>query len=104
MPKSIATIRPRRAAPVLVCRKCLKRIADGKNLRRTLKSELKEQSAARGSRRPRVVMTECLDICPKRAVVVASAATLARGEYLLLGSSEGAAEAAALLMPPQAND
>jgi hypothetical protein len=41
-----------------------------------------------------------MDICPKRAVVAASATTLARGEYLLLGDDRGTAEAAALLMRP----
>ena len=100
MPKThpITTIRPRRAAPVFICKKCLKRVADGPALKRALKSELKQQSAARGVKRPRVVMTSCMDICPKRAVVAASATTLARGEYLLLGDGDGAAEAAALLM------
>lgn len=69
-------------------------------LKRALKSELKQRSAARGIKRPRVVMTSCMDICPKRAVVAASATTLARGEYLLLGDDRGTAEAAALLMRP----
>jgi predicted metal-binding protein len=96
----ITTIRPRRAEPVFVCKKCLKRVDDGPALKRALKSELKQRSAARGIKRPRVVMTSCMDICPKRAVVAASAATLARGEYLLLGNDGGTAEAAALLMQP----
>ena len=94
----ITTIRPRRAEPVFVCKKCLKRIDDGPALKRALKSELKQRSAARGIKRPRVVMTSCMDICPKRAVVAASATTLARGEYLLLSDGGGTAEAAALLM------
>jgi predicted metal-binding protein len=96
----ITTIRPRRAEPIFVCRKCLKRIDDGPALKRALKSELKQRSAARGIKRPRMVMTSCMDICPKRAVVAASATTLARGEYLLLGDDEAATEAAALLMRP----
>jgi predicted metal-binding protein len=96
----ITTIRPRRAEPVFICKKCLKRIDDGPALKRALKSELKQRSAARGIKRPRVVMTSCMDICPKRAVVAASATTLARGEYLLLGDDGGTAEAAALLMRP----
>lgn len=102
MSKSILTIRPRRATPVLACRKCLKRVEDGKDLKRTLKSELKRQSDAQGGRRPRLVMTDCMDICPKRAVVVASAATLKRGEYLLVGDRDGAADAVTLLMPQAA--
>jgi len=99
----IATIRPCRAEPVFVCKKCLKRIDDGPALKRALKSELKQRSATRGIKRPRVVMTSCMDICPKRAVVAASATTLARGEYLLLGKDGGTAEAAALLMRPNQN-
>lgn len=105
MPKTsdIMTIRPRRAEPVFVCKKCLKRVDDGPALKRSLKSELKRHSAARGIKRPRVVMTSCMDICPKRAVVAASATTLAHGEYLLLGNEGGVADAAALLMRPQDN-
>jgi predicted metal-binding protein len=99
----IATIRPRRAAPVFICKKCLKRVDDGHALRRELKSELKRQSAAQGVKRPRVIMTGCMDICPKRAVVAASGATLARGEYLLLSDGDAAAEAAALLTQPASN-
>lgn len=95
---SVAIARLRRPPPVLVCRKCLSRVADGKKLKQALKSELKQRSAARGAKRPRVVMTGCLGICPKRAVVAASAATLQRGAYLLMTDSAAAAEAAAMLM------
>ncbi len=101
--RGIATIRPRRADPVFVCRKCLKRVGDGPALKRALKSELKERSAVQGVKRPRVIMTSCMDICPKRAVVTASATTLARGEYLLLDDGSGAAEAATRLMRPVEN-
>ena len=99
----ITTIRPRRAEPVFVCKKCLKRVDDGPALRRELKSELKRRSAAQGVKRPRVIMTGCMDICPKRAVVAASGATLARGEYLLLSDGDAAAEAAARLTQPGPN-
>ena len=102
-PSPITTIRPRRAAPIFVCKKCLKRVDDGPALKRGLKSELKRRSAAQGIKRPRVVMTDCMDICPKRAVVAASGATLARGEYRLLTDIDDAAEAAAQLMPPERN-
>ncbi|HEY0328682.1 MAG TPA: (2Fe-2S) ferredoxin domain-containing protein [Rhodopseudomonas sp.] len=84
---------------MLICSKCLSRSADGKALKRALKSELKQRSQAQGVKRPRVVMTGCLGLCPKRAVVAASAASLQRGEYLLLKETAEAAEAAALLMP-----
>jgi predicted metal-binding protein len=100
---AISTIRPRRAAPVFVCKKCLKRIDDGPALKRELKSELKRRSAAQGVKRPRVIMTGCMDICPKRAVVAASGTTLARGEYLLLADGDGTAEAAERLMRPERN-
>jgi predicted metal-binding protein len=97
---SIVTIRPRRAKPVLVCKKCLKRVDDGSKLKRALKSELKRRSATQATCRPRLVMTGCFGICPKRAVVVASGATLQHGEYLLLADAESSAKAAALLMTP----
>ena len=100
MPKSsVVTIAPRRPQPIFVCKKCLGRIDDGKALRRGLKSEAKRLGAARGTKPPRVVLTSCLGICPKRAVVVASAATLQRGEYLLLADGDSAVNAAPILMP-----
>jgi hypothetical protein len=45
------------------------------------------------------VLTSCLGICPKRAVVVGSAATLQNGQYLLLSGADASAEAVASLMP-----
>jgi predicted metal-binding protein len=96
---SITIARPRRPGPILICRKCMKRVGNGSELKRALKSELKRRSAARSERKPRVVATGCFGICPKRAVVLASAATLNRGDYLLLSDADGSAEAAAILMP-----
>jgi predicted metal-binding protein len=98
---SLVTARLRRPPPVLVCRKCLGR-ADGKAIRKSLKSELKRRSEADGGKRPRVVLTDCLGICPKRAVVVASAATLQDGRYLLLADEAASADAIALLLPRHA--
>jgi predicted metal-binding protein len=95
---SLVTLRPRRPEPILICRKCLKRAADGKQIRRALKSEVKRRSAAQAAKRPRIVLTDCFGICPKRAVVLASGATLHRGEYLLLGGRGEIDEAAAILM------
>lgn len=46
-----------------------------------------------------MVQTGCFGICPKHAVVAASAATLARNEYLLLADGASAAAAVARLMP-----
>ena len=99
---SLITIRPRRSPPILVCKKCLGRVNDGKQLRKALKSEAKHRGAAQKVKAPRVVLTSCLGICPKRAVVVASGETLASGEYLLLSGVDAAEEAAALLMPVKA--
>ena len=97
---SIATVRPRRPGPVLICRKCLKRAGEGARLKRALKSELKRRAAVAGDRKPRVIAVGCFGICPKQAVVVASAATLTRGDYLLLADVDASAEAAAMLLPP----
>ena len=100
MPKSsVVTIQPRRPQPIFVCKKCLGRIDDGKALRRELKSETKRLAQMRATKPARIVMTSCLGICPKRAVVVASAATLQTGQYLLLADADSAANAAAILMP-----
>lgn len=91
--------RPRRPTPVFVCRKCLKRADDGREIRRALKSELKQRGKVSGGKCPRVVMTGCFGICPKRAVVLASETTLQRGEYVLLSDDEGVAEAVDILKP-----
>src|SRR3954468_5449486 len=74
----------KRPGPVLVCRKCLKRLPDGSKLRRRLKTSLKQRSAGQKKGRARLVPTNCFGICPKNAVVTASAATFARGEFLLI--------------------
>jgi hypothetical protein len=75
--KRTAVVRPRREAPVLVYKKCLKRSPDGVKIRRRLKRELK--SAANGTKKtPRLVMTGCFKICPKAAVV------LTGGHYVLV--------------------
>jgi predicted metal-binding protein len=92
-------VRPRRAAPVLICKKCLARSDEGKQLKRSLKSELKRRSDELSRQRPRVVKTSCFGICPKHAVVLASGATLQRGEYVLVGESDSVSEAVAILMP-----
>ena len=96
---AIVTIRPRRATPILVCRKCLSRAGGGGKLKSALKKQVKRHSAAQAVKRAKVVVTGCLGICPKHAVTVASAATLQRGEYLLLKDEKQAAAAVAQLMP-----
>ncbi|MDP3692859.1 MAG: (2Fe-2S) ferredoxin domain-containing protein [Bradyrhizobium sp.] len=88
-----------RREPVLVCRKCLKRVTGGSRIKRALKSAVKSLRDAQPGRRPRLVMTACFGICPKRAVVVASGTTLHRGEYILLADAGQVVDAVALLMP-----
>lgn len=92
------TIRPKRA-PVFVCKNCLKRVADGPALKRALKAEIKRRGETLAIKKPRLVMTSCFGICPKRAVVVTSAARLQGREYLLLIGCDAASEATAVLMP-----
>jgi hypothetical protein len=92
----LRAIELRRPGPVLVCRKCLKRMPDGGKLRRRLKTSLKQRSDGPKKGRARLVLTNCFGICPKNAVVTASAATFARGEFLLIrGSSDEAIESGA---------
>jgi hypothetical protein len=59
-------------------------MAGGGKFRRCLKASLKHRSAGEKKRRARLVLTNCFGICPKEAVVTASAATFARGEFLLI--------------------
>jgi predicted metal-binding protein len=97
----LITLRPRRAGPILVCKKCLKRIDGGSKLKRALKTEIKRRGPGQAKRRSRIVLTSCFGICPKRAVVVASGSSLQRGEYLLLPDVDSGAEAVARLVPPE---
>jgi hypothetical protein len=88
--------RSRRAAPVLVCQKCLKRSDEGKDVRRALKSELKA-SRREGTKPAKLVMTGCFGLCPKKSVVVASGASLKRQEYVLVTDRDQVPRALALL-------
>lgn len=99
-------VRPRRAPPVLACRKCLKRCGDGRAIRRALKAELKQRGAdtagegvARKLKPPKLVLTGCLGVCPKHAATLASGATLARGEFVLVRSESEVRDAVDVLMP-----
>lgn len=65
---------------VLVCGTCARR-AGRKGLRSDLKSGLKTAS---DHRRVKVAETGCLGLCPKRAIVVATPADLARGAAFVL--------------------
>ena len=89
-------VRPRRAAPVLVCRKCLKRSDEGADVRRALKSLMKA-SRPEGSKAAKLVMTGCFGLCPKQSIVVASGASLQRQEYVLVADRNQVPRALALL-------
>jgi hypothetical protein len=84
---STLALKTRRADAVFVCGKCLKRSESGGKLKRRLKKQLFDISHAGNRKRPKLVLTSCLGICPKDAVVTASAITLGRGEVVLLNDS-----------------
>ncbi|MGJ4904719.1 hypothetical protein ACQR0V_24335 [Bradyrhizobium sp. HKCCYLS2058] len=95
-----ALVRPRRAAPVLVCRKCLKRSDDPKEIRKAIKHALKSHDSSghgAGEKPARIVMTSCFGLCPKRAVVVTGGVRAARGEYVLVSAAKDVPSALALL-------
>ncbi|MCJ2080993.1 (2Fe-2S) ferredoxin domain-containing protein [Methylobacterium sp. J-090] len=72
---------------VLVCTKCAKRQGLPKGaMRATLKRALKERAGPSKGQvlKPRLVEVGCLGPCPKRAVAVATTASLARGRIALI--------------------
>jgi predicted metal-binding protein len=85
MMKKIIVVHPRRAPPVFVCRKCLKRSDDAKGITRALKSELKRSVGDR-EKPARVIKTSCFGICPKRSVVMTGSAAAGHGDYVLISS------------------
>src|SRR5262245_40758343 len=91
--------RPRRASPILVCKKCLKRSRDGGEIKRELKHALKSHGSDK-RKRPRLVSTSCFGLCPKRAVVLASGQSLQNGEYLLVSDRREVKTALKGLLPP----
>ncbi len=91
-PGRARVVRLRRGATILLCGKCLKRHADGKALRRAVKTEARA-AADPASGKVRIVKIGCLGLCPRRAVVVASAAGLARGEVMLVREAGAVADA-----------
>lgn len=66
-------------------------MADGGKLRRRLKASLKERGGGQKKKRAKLILTNCFGICPKDAVVTASAATFARGELILIQDCSGEA-------------
>lgn len=72
---------PAHEAMVFVCEKCGKHAeCSGKELRHELRTELKERGR-KGA--VRVVLTGCLDICPKEGVALALARSGSPTEYLV---------------------
>ena len=92
----VVIARPGWSAAILVCGKCLKG-RDGKAMRRGLKAAAKSRAG-----KVRIVRTACLGVCPKRAVAMASARTLARRELVVLREGGSAAAALDRLLPPDA--
>jgi len=82
---------------VLVCSKCVKRQGLKKgSVRRQLKSELKRRLTAR---KPRVVEVGCLGPCPKRALAVITADSLAKQRIHLLDPQATPAQSVETLFP-----
>ena len=105
---AMRTVRPAWSGAVFVCGKCLKRHDDGKSLRQALKAEVKTRSGDSATKhgaknyKVRIVKTACLGLCPRGAVILASATTLASGDVLLVTNVDGIADAASRLMPQPA--
>ena len=93
-------VRPRRPAPVFVCRKCLKRCDEAKAIKAAIKREAKRMGDA-GAKPARVIMTSCFGLCPKRAVAVTGGHGAARGHYVLVSAAEDVAGSLALLRDGQ---
>lgn len=90
--------RSRRAAPVLVCGKCLKRLPVGGRIRDRLKRDLKRRHPEE-KRMPRLVSANCFGICPKKAVVLASGHSLQADQYLLVSRPRQVEAALEKLLP-----
>ena len=96
----IRTVHPRWSGAIFLCGKCLKRHSEGRDLRRALKAEAKRRVEDDGSRRKvKVLKISCFGLCPKRAVVAASGATLCDGDVVLVRHVADAPEAVARLLP-----
>ncbi|NPU13844.1 hypothetical protein HL667_08860 [Bradyrhizobium sp. 83012] len=93
-------VRPPRPAPVFVCRKCLKRSDDAKDIGKEIKRAMKRAAPARG-KPARTIMTSCFGLCPKRAVVITAGVRAARGEYVLVSRAGEVAGALSLLHDDQ---
>jgi hypothetical protein len=89
---------PRWDTVFLVCKQCRKRSNGPEHLKtkalaRTLRAATREQRP-----RPRIVMTSCLGLCPKRAIALAYVGMQARPRILAIKSSARLAKALPLLV------
>lgn len=90
--------RPKRPPCVLICAKCVKKAENGRAIRKAVKAELSQRAMAAGRRPGKLIETRCMGLCPKRALTLASGATLARGELLVVkGTADVPAALEALL-------
>ncbi|GJE57952.1 (2Fe-2S) ferredoxin domain-containing protein [Methylobacterium trifolii] len=93
----VRTAKAKFAGIVAVCTKCAKRQGLPKRaVRDSLKAELQR---GRSGRRLRIVETGCLGPCPKRALAVATGASLAQGRILLLDPAASPAALLAAVLP-----
>jgi hypothetical protein len=83
---------------VVVCAKCAKR----QGLRARSVRALLKKAGKRADRRRKLCVVEsgCLGPCPKRAVAVATGASLAAGRVVLLDPASGPEEALAAVLNP----
>ena len=98
-----AEVRPARLAKapfdqlVLVCGKCARKSGEGaKDVRSRLKAALKSRRWGK----VRVVESRCLDLCPKRRQVLASARTLADRRLVVVEPGFDATAALTRLLGP----
>ena len=82
---------------VLVCAKCAKRQALPKRAVRGMLKQVYKRRARRA--KLRVVETGCLGPCPKQAIAVATAASLATGRVLLLDPAATPDQALDAILP-----
>ena len=84
---------------MLICRKCLKRSSEAKDIRRELKRAIKRRGDG-NLKAAKLVTTSCFGICPKRAVTLASATSLVGGAYVLVSHGDDVEAALNLLQSP----
>lgn len=82
---------------VLLCGKCSRKLGkDGKDLRRSLKRALKRGRWGR----VKLIETRCFSLCPKRRLVLASAASLAVRRLVVAEPDSSIDEMLRLLLGP----